>query len=76
VPAENVAMGGSTLLDRIFQGTGNMFLPYDFGEFLRTILARQDLVAHGDLIIRDTGERRAAGKAPERITSGDEILAR
>ena len=41
-----------------------MFLSYDFGEFLRTILARQNLVAHGALIIRDTSAPRACRKGP------------
>ena len=47
VATKNVPMSGPLLLDGVFQGPGNMFLPDDLGEFLRTVLTRQDLVAHG-----------------------------
>ena len=55
VAAENVAVGRPSLLDGILQSARNMFLSDDFGELLRTVLARQNLIAHGRevSIIRD-----------------------
>ena len=44
--AENVAVGGASLLDGVLQGAGNVLLPDDLGEFLRTVFAGQNLVAH------------------------------
>ena len=46
VTAENVAVGGAALLDGILQGAGYVFLPDDFGEFLGTVFAGEDLIAH------------------------------
>ncbi len=47
VSAEDVPVGGPSLLDSVLQGARNMFLSDDFGEFLRTVLTRENLVAHG-----------------------------
>ncbi len=47
--AENVAVGGASLLDGVFQGAGDVVLPDDFGEFLRAVFAGQDLVAHEEI---------------------------
>ena len=47
--AENVAVSGASLLDGVFQGAGDVVLPDDFGEFLRTVFAGQDLVAHEEV---------------------------
>jgi hypothetical protein len=47
VSAENVAVGGASLLDGVLQSAGDVLLSDDLGEFLRTILAGQDGVAHG-----------------------------
>ena len=47
VPAENVSMGGAPLLNGVLERAGDVFLPDHLGEFLGTVLARQDLVAHG-----------------------------
>ncbi len=40
MPAEDVPVRRPSLLDGILQGAGNMFLPDDLGELLRTVLAR------------------------------------
>src|SRR5271166_1349850 len=45
--AEDVAVGGASLLDGVLQGAGNVLLSDDLGEFLRTIFAGQDGVTHG-----------------------------
>ena len=45
--AENVAVGGASLLDGVLQGAGDVFLSDDLGEFLRTVFAGQDRVTHG-----------------------------
>ena len=60
--AEYVAMRGAPLLQSILQSAGNVLLSDNFGEFLRTIFARQDGVAHEleESIIRD---RRQDGRA-------------
>ena len=47
VSAEDVAMCNALLLDGIFQGAGDVLLPDDVGEFLRSIFAGQNLVTHG-----------------------------
>jgi hypothetical protein len=44
--AENVTVRRSFLLESILQGTGNVLLADDLGEFLRTIFTRQDGIAH------------------------------
>ncbi len=46
VSAEDVAMRDAPLLNGILQGTGDVLLPDDVGEFLRSILAGEDLVTH------------------------------
>ena len=66
--AEDVAMGRATLLDSILQGPRNMFLSDDFGELLRTVFARQNLIAHRreTLIIREcTDCSRPPGSSDE-----------
>ena len=45
--AENVAVGGASLLDGVLQGAGDVLLSDDLGEFLRTVFAGQDGVTHG-----------------------------
>src|SRR4029077_17523107 len=67
VPAENVSMRRSSLLNRILQRAGNVFLPDDFGEFLRTVFAGQDLIAHGEEIIRLYVMRGARRSRPETV---------
>src|SRR5437762_12308858 len=55
VPAKNVAVRRPPLLNGILERAGNMLLPDHFGKFLRTVLTRQDLIAHGGLWnIRET----------------------
>ena len=53
--AEDVAVRGASLLQSILQGPGDVLLSDHLGEFLRTIFARQDGVAHEqeESIIRD-----------------------
>ena len=46
MPAEDVTVRDALLRNGILQGAGDVFLADDFGEFLRTVFARQDLVAH------------------------------
>ena len=46
--AEDIAMRDAVLRDRVLQGTGNVFLADDVGEFLRPVFARQDLIAHAN----------------------------
>ena len=45
--AEDVAMGGTSLLDGVLEGTGDVLLSDDLGELLRTVFAGQDRVTHG-----------------------------
>ena len=45
--AEDVAVRNALLLDGVLQRAGDVLLANDFGEFLRTVFAGQDLVAHG-----------------------------
>src|SRR5579864_5405964 len=47
MPAEDVAMGGTSLFDGVLQRTGNVLLSDDLGEPLRTVFAGQDGVTHG-----------------------------
>ena len=74
VAAEDVAVGGTSLLDGVLQGAGNVFLSDDLGELLRTVFARQNLIAHGreDLIIRDArgGAGRRGNLVPRSGASG------
>ena len=46
VAAEDVTMRGASLFERVLQGSGDVLLSDDLGEFLRTIFACQDGVAH------------------------------
>ena len=45
--AEDVAVGGASLLDGVLEGAGDVLLSDDLGEFLRTVFAGQDGVTHG-----------------------------
>jgi len=47
--AENVSMSDALQFDGIFESTGNVILPDHLRKALRTIFARQYLVAHGKL---------------------------
>jgi len=49
VAAEDVAVGDAALFDGVLQGAGDVFLADHVGEFLGTIFARQDLIAHREL---------------------------
>ena len=53
--AEDVAVSGARLFEGILQRAGDVLLSDHLGEFLRTIFARQDGVAHEqeETIIRD-----------------------
>jgi hypothetical protein len=44
--AEDIPVRSSRLFDGVLQGAGNMLLPDNFGELLRTIFARQNGVGH------------------------------
>ena len=48
--AKNVAVRRSPLLNGILERAGNMFLSDHLGELLRTVLARQNLIAHGGTV--------------------------
>ena len=63
VAAEDVAMGGASLLDRVLQGPGDVLLADDLGELLWTVFAGQDSVGHEreSLIIRDAGNQSPHG---------------
>jgi hypothetical protein len=63
VAAEDVAMGGAPLLDRVLQGPGDVLLADDLGEPLWTVFAGQDSVGHEreSLIIRDAGNQSPHG---------------
>ena len=63
VAAEDVAVSRAALLDGVLQGAGYMLLANHFGEFLRTVFAGQDLVAHGleETIIRDRSKALSGG---------------
>src|SRR5450755_2334978 len=72
--AENVAVGDALLGDRILQGAGDVFLADYVGEFLRTIFAGQDLIAHRNLRLyrgaascerRANSRRNAPSSQPE-----------
>jgi hypothetical protein len=41
-------VGNPVLLKGIFQGSGDVILPNDIREALRTVFAREYLVAHGE----------------------------
>ncbi len=59
MPAEDVPVGSASLFESVLQGAGNVLLSDNLGEFLRTIFARQDGIAHEpeNMIIRDRGSR-------------------
>ena len=46
VSAEDVAMGGASLLDSVLEGTGDVLLSDDLGELLRTVFAGQNGIRH------------------------------
>jgi hypothetical protein len=46
VPAEDVSMRDSPLLDCILERTGDVLLPDNIGELLRSVFAGQNLIAH------------------------------
>jgi hypothetical protein len=46
VPAEDVAVGHSLLLERVDQRPGHMLLSGDIGEALWTVFAGENLVSH------------------------------
>src|SRR2546426_4174604 len=50
VPAKDVAVRRPPLLNGILERAGNMLLPDYLGKFLRTVLTRQDLIAHGGTV--------------------------
>jgi hypothetical protein len=45
--AENVAVGDPSLRDSVLERAGNVLLPDDFRELLRTVFSGENLVAHG-----------------------------
>src|SRR6185437_359521 len=45
--AKNIAVGDSSLLDGVLERAGNVLLPDDFRELLRTVFSGENLVAHG-----------------------------
>src|ERR1700758_3167055 len=47
VSAEDVAVGGASLLNGILKRAGDVFLADDLGKFLRTVFSGQDSVTHG-----------------------------
>jgi hypothetical protein len=55
MPAEDIAMGRSPLLDGILERPGNVLLSNHLGEPLWTVFAGQDGVTHEveEMIIRD-----------------------
>jgi hypothetical protein len=56
VATEDIAVGGSSLLNGVLECPGNVLLSNDLGELQRTVFAGQDGVTHaGELIIRDVG---------------------
>jgi hypothetical protein len=46
MPAENISVGGASLLQSVLQGAGDVLLSDNLGEFLRPVFARQDGIAH------------------------------
>src|SRR6476620_3347453 len=58
VTAEDVAMRDPLLLDRVFQGAGDVLLPNHLGKTLRTVFARQNLIAHAELRLYPCREKR------------------
>jgi hypothetical protein len=61
--AKDKTMGDTLLLDGILQGTGDVVLPDHLRKALRTIFARQYLVAHGkfDYTLAGAAEFSTAG---------------
>ena|SRR5215469_8649105 len=67
--AENVPVGGSTLFDSVGKSTGNVLLPYYFGELLGSVLAGENLVAHEEkirLYVIDPGLPESGNRAENR----------
>src|SRR5579863_2909951 len=60
VSAEDVPVGGASLLDGVLEGAGDVLLSDDLGELLRTVFASQNGVTHEgeEMIIRDGGRRQ------------------
>src|SRR5439155_1164782 len=50
VTAKNVAVRRPPLLNGILERAGNMLLPDYLGKFLRPVLTREDLIAHGGTV--------------------------
>src|SRR5262249_6805723 len=46
VSAKDISVSRAPLLNGVLQGLGDVLLPYDLGELLRTVLAGQNLIAH------------------------------
>ena len=66
--AEDVAVGGASLLDGVLEGAGDVLLPDDLGELLGTVFSGQDGITHvvEDTIIRDeTGPWRSPNSSPQ-----------
>src|SRR2546427_8882524 len=75
VPAKDVAVRRPPLLNGILERAGNMLLPDYLGEFLRTVLTRQDLIAHGgQLIIREAWPSKIGLYCRLRRISGRDTL--
>src|SRR5437588_5490150 len=75
VPAKNVAVRRPSLLNGILERAGNVLLPDYLGEFLRTVLTRQDLIAHGgQLIIREAWPSKIGLYCRLRRISGRDTL--
>src|SRR5438270_13234793 len=63
MPAEDVAMRDALLLNCVLERARHVLLPDNVGKTLRTVLSREDLVAHRNL---DYKPRAAGGIAPVR----------
>src|SRR5438552_2396840 len=75
VPAKNVAVRRPSLLNGILERAGNVLLPDYLGEFLRTVLTRPDLIAHGgQLIIREAWPSKIGLYCRLRRISGRDTL--
>src|SRR6478609_297866 len=85
VAAEDVAMRDPLLLNRIFQGAGDVFLTNHLGKTLRTVFTRQNLIAHAELRLYPCREKRfSTGRVAccwtiarfDNVTCGIDILIR
>src|SRR5205085_6279265 len=70
VAAEDVSVRDALLLDGILQGAGDVFLPDHVGKSLRTVLAGQDLIAHGRTRLYVSGFPRLRGKSRSNSATG------